>query len=689
MALSGSFEKSLVSGHYVIRVEWSATQSVVNNTTTPTAKIYFINDYNISVKATSGHSLTINGVSYPFSSPAITTKGTHLIATINGNAVSHNADGSKSVSMSISYKMDATLSGTYYGTVSASSTVSFNTIARASTPTITADGHNTWQYISDDKNNYSIVINTNRAASSFTHTITAKFGAKTVTIGTGITTSRSWTIPKDFLNAIPNGVSATCTITCTTYNGSTNIGRKTATITLWVHENVKPTVTFTVAEANSDVTSKGFTSYLQSLSKLLIKSTGKGAYSSTIKSYQVTAAGLTYSGNNVTTNTLTASGTITVKVKVTDSRGRTGEATKQITVLKYERPKITAFAVHRCLADGTLDEQGTYCKVDLKASITDIANNTHNFSIDVALTGSTAKTRYALTSTDFTFEGSKIIPNVNGNSTYEITVNAIDVFYPEKKMLPLSTAFTIVDFYKDGTGISFGMVAQNPNRAAFKLPIYPLEGVYPVHINLESDLNDYHIPGTYSGGDASSMLNSPTTAGAAFVLEIYRTGSSTMRLQRFTTTANGNTIVYERYYNGSVWWAWNCISRSSNPVLWSGEYYMHAPNGVAQVANLAEPISKQVNGIILTFAPYYISPGETTATAKTWDNIDIFVSKGSVTGSVKDFPLAAQTFTLIGIKKLKITDTQIIGDSSNNTSGTTNGIAWDNAEFVLTKITGC
>lgn len=33
--------------------------------------------------------------------------------------------------------------------------------------------------------------------------------------------------------------------------------------------------------------------------------------------------------------------------------------------------------------------------------------------------------------------------------------------------------------------------------------------------------------------------------------------------------------------------------------------------------------------------------------------------------------------------------TQIIGDSSNNTSGTTNGIAWNNAEFVLTKITGC
>ena len=32
MALSGSFEKSLVSGHYVIRVERSAKQSVVKNT---------------------------------------------------------------------------------------------------------------------------------------------------------------------------------------------------------------------------------------------------------------------------------------------------------------------------------------------------------------------------------------------------------------------------------------------------------------------------------------------------------------------------------------------------------------------------------------------------------------------------------------------------------------------------------
>lgn len=689
MALSGSFEKSLVSGHYVIRVEWSATQSVANNTTTPTAKIYFINDYAISVRATSGHSLTINGVSYSFSSPAINTKGTHLIATINGNAISHNADGSKSVSMSISYKMDATLSGTYYGTVSASSTVSFNTIARASAPTITADGHNTWQYISDDNNNYSIVINTNRASSSFTHTITAKFGSKTVTIGTGITTSKSWVIPKDFLNAIPNGVSATCTITCTTYNGSTNIGSKTATIALWVHDDVKPTVTFTVAEANSDVISKGFTSYLQSLSKLLIKSTGAGAYSSTIKSYQVTAEGLTYSGNNVTTNTLTTSGTIAVKVKVTDSRGRTGEATTQITVLKYERPKITDFAIHRCLADGTLDEQGTYCKVDLKASITNIANNTHNFSVDIALNQNSTKTRYALTSTGFTFDGSKIIPNVSGNSTYVITVNAIDAFYSESKTLSLSTAFTLVDYYRDGTGISFGMVAQSPNRATFKLPIYPLEGVYPVHINLESDLNDYHVPGMYSGGDASSMLNSPTTDGAAFIMEVSRAGSSTLRLQRLTTLANGNTTIYERYYNGSSWWDWNCVSRSSNPVLWTGCYYMHAPNGVAQVANLAEPISKQVNGIVLTFAPYYISPGETTATAKPWDNIEVFISKGSVTGGVKDFPLAAQTFSLIGIKKLTVTDTQIIGDSSNNTSGTTNGITWDNTKFVLSKVTGC
>ena len=67
----------------------------------------------------------------------------------------------------------------------------------------------------------------------------------------------------------------------------------------------------------------------------------------------------------------------------------------------------------------------------------------------------------------------------------------------------------------------------------------------------------------------------------------------------------------------------------------------------------------------------------------------MFVSKGLVNDSVKDFPLFALTFTHVAIKKLTIKDTQIIGNDTNKFSGTTNGISWNNSKFVLTKVTGC
>lgn len=441
MATTGSFQKSLASGHYVLKVEWSITQSVSNNTSTPTAKVYLINDYAISVRATSGHSLTINGVKYSFSSPAISSKGTHLIATINGNVITHNSDGTKSVNMSLSYKMDASLSGTYYGTVTASGTAIFNTIARATAPILSANS----AYIGD-----SITITMSRASSSFTHTLTAKFGSKSVTIGTGLGTSNTWTVPTDFLTAIPNTTSGTCTITCTTYNGSTAIGSKTVALTLKVKDTVKPTVTFTVAEANSAVSGKGFTDFIQFLSKLLITSTGTGAGGSTIKSYSVTVAGTTYSGSSVTTNTLATSGDITITVKVTDSRGRTGSASKTINVKAYARPKISSFSVRRCNADGTSNDKGEYSKVTASASATSIAGNTLTLKLNVVENGQSTGTTTTLSNTGVTYSGSKIVSNITASKTYKFTITATDAFYSTSKTIPISTAATIIHIGADG-----------------------------------------------------------------------------------------------------------------------------------------------------------------------------------------------------------------------------------------------
>lgn len=684
MALNGSFEKSMGGGHYRLKVVWSVSQSVANNTSTPTADVYLISDsgYSIYVNASSGHSLTINGKAYSFSSPKISSSGgaNVKLATINGTAFSHNADGTKSISLSLSYKMNATLQGTYYSTVSASSTVALNTIARASNPTITAGEHPSWQYIGD-----SITINTNRASSAFTHTITAKFGNKSVTVGTGIGASKSWTVPLDFLNAVPNGTNAVCTITCTTYNGSTNIGSKSVNITLWVKDTVKPTVAFTVKEANSAVTNAGFTAYIQSVSKLLIKSTGKGAYGSTVKSYQVTAAGLSYSGNSVTTNILASSGTVSVKVKVTDSRGRTGEAVKNITVTAYKKPKITKFNVHRCLADGTLDDDGTNCKIELSASVTNIANNTHKFYIKYGVNGSADLTTKQLASTEYTFNGTFIINGIDNNKTYNITAYAEDSFKPAVQDTELlSTGFTLLDLNISGKAAAFGKVSEKDEGLEIGIPLYIQKGVFPVSLPSGTDLNTVTVPGSYSGGPVQDMVNMPDKRNAGFTLEVFKSGNAAIRLQKLTVTVSSEITAYERYYDGKNWSEWHCAYRSKNAVLWSGALYMLETHTI----NLTDNISNQNNGIVLVFSRY----DNEVAEAKNEQIKEFFVPKAVVEthpGKGHCFDMATHKFTALCSKYLYISDKSITGHADNKTAGTSStGVTYNNNYFVLRYVIG-
>ena len=95
----------------------------------------------------------------------------------------------------------------------ATDTGDLTTIARASVPTAT-DG-----YIGS-----SITISTNKKSPNFTHTLSYSFGSLSEQIATGVVDSYGWTIPTSFYSQIPNASEGTCTITCTTYQGSTQIG---------------------------------------------------------------------------------------------------------------------------------------------------------------------------------------------------------------------------------------------------------------------------------------------------------------------------------------------------------------------------------------------------------------------------------------------------------------------------------
>lgn len=451
VAASGSFSGSIHSGHYVLRVDWTQTKNISANTSTITAKAYLVNDWSLSINGRSDNTLTVDGTAQTYASPAISSTGTHLLGTVT-QTVSHASDGTKSLNMSAVFYIRATLSGTYYESITASATVTLDSIARASGVSA-----------SNATMGSASTINISRASSSFTHTLTYTFGSAAGTIATKTTaTSVSWTPPVSLASQIPKAVTGTCTITCTTYNGSTKIGSKTCTLTLTVPSSVKPTVaSLTAVRVDGDIPSS-WGIYVQTKSKAKLTINGAvGSYGSTISSYSITGGGYTSTASSFTTGFLNSSGLIKFTATVTDSRGRvSAAATVTISVVAYSPPSFVSYLSQRCLSNGTIDDDGTYIRGQVSYSYASCGGkNTvtratyYKKASDTAWTNASA----AFSSgTAFTFGSGKI----STETSYDIKYTLTDAFTTIAIQDIVSTAAVVMDFKQGGKGVAVGKVSE-------------------------------------------------------------------------------------------------------------------------------------------------------------------------------------------------------------------------------------
>jgi hypothetical protein len=358
MATSGSKSVSVASG-LTLKFNWSqSSQSVANNSTTVSWNLQVIlaSGYSISSSASKDWSVTVNGKTYSGSN-SFGNMGSGATKTMasGSTTITHNADGSKQFSYSFSQEFAITFNGSSIKTISGSGSGTLNTIARASSFTLSSS--------SLDMGGTQ-TVNITRASSSFTHTIAYTFGSNTTTVTTKNTsTGISFTLPVSLASQIPNSTSGTCTVKVTTYNGSTAIGSATKTFTLKVPSSVKPTVTALNPVYNN--TLNGLT--IAGKSTVTITPVASGSYGSSITSYSYNGAGLTGTGSTKTTGTL-SSGTYTITVTATDSRGRTNSASLSFTTYAYSNPSVSA-SVYRCNSDGTTNSSGTYARFRLSWNI--------------------------------------------------------------------------------------------------------------------------------------------------------------------------------------------------------------------------------------------------------------------------------------------------------------------------------
>ena len=460
MAKSGSFQKAF-SGGYTLKVEWSESGvDIATNTSdlTVTAKLIAASGYWIDSTATKNISFTINGTKYSSTCTVGLSKGqTKTLFTKTVSNIPHNADGSKSVSISCTLGIAVTLNGSYVSSVTTSGTATLTTIARKSNPTLSA---------STIEMGKTVTITTNRATDSFTHKLYyGWYGDTWYEIATGVGASYTWTVPLTFANNIPDAVQGWGTIRCETYNGSTLIGTDDVSFTATVPSSMKPTAAIQVLDATD--TKDTYGNLVKGLSKLYVKITGTPSYNSPITKYNGTANGANYTTQEFTTGILTAAGTTTVSATVTDKRGRkSSAASASFTVLDYAAPKITDFSVNRCNADGTTNDQGGYIKVKFSATVTALnSKNTAEYAVLYKKSADTALTEVPLTAikNKYSVTNQQYIFAADDGSSYDVLLTVTDNHNSVTRATSASTGFTLMHWGADGKSMGIGKIAEKEN----------------------------------------------------------------------------------------------------------------------------------------------------------------------------------------------------------------------------------
>lgn len=558
MALSGS-NYVAVGKYWRVVIEWSATQSVSGNYSNVTAKLYWQDtgtQTGVKSSASKSGSITIDGTNYNFSGSGLAglNKSQKKLIHTATKRVNHNSDGTKSISVSGSFSMAVTLSGTYYGSRSVSTTAHLNTIARASTPSLSTSSQNIGS---------AITVNTNRKSTSFTHTVKYSFQGTSGTIATGVGASTSWTLPASLANRIPNSTSGTGTITVETFNGSTSIGTKSIGFTAKVPDTAsyKPSASAITTSIEGHARSKTLGVYVQTQSRVKASFTATVRGGATTSSTSIQVGSKTYNGTSITSDYLNTSGTMTLTATVRDSRGRTATSTKTISVLPYSAPKITNMNPYRDSANDTIIKvlrAGNIAPVNVSG----VQKNTMKIDIHTRESGSTtwvlgkSGSWASSSSTDST---DQLSGTFSASSSFDVRVVIYDDFTTldtgATQVMTISTAQVPMSLSKTGVGI--GKIHERGALDVGGVAYFEEMGYNTIPGG--SNLNDYTTPGFYSNGanaTVATMTNTPNSQ--AFGMIVIKNAGVTQMWFQYNTR---NVYIRSMYNNN--WGSWGLLGGST------------------------------------------------------------------------------------------------------------------------------
>lgn len=438
------------------------SQDISANTSLVSWKTYLTNETSTVSNRGMTTNAVVNGVTVLNNTNyRLTMMSTYSTLVIGSGTqtITHNADGTKSISVSALMVGNTVFAYGPQGTHSISETFALTTIPRASYPSPYYSGRN----VGDSQRH-----TTNRASTAFTHTLQYRYGSQAwTTIETGITDYVDWIVPLSLASNIPNGTSGTVEVRLITYNGGTYIGELNSYFSFFVPNNA--TFQPSASIDNINVVDGLGAYFVQGKSKVNVKSSGTGKYGASISQYKVTIDGSNYYGSNITSGVINKSGTVTITLLVTDSRGFTKSTSTTVTYQEYYSPKISTFTAKRTT------QTSTNLTVSVGFDIATIANqNAKYYAISYRETGGSWVSLYSSSSyysRTTTHSASGVL---DANKSYEVKLELRDSYNtssnPITSTKTIGTVFKLMHFNKSGKGMAIGKFSENPNGLEIALP---------------------------------------------------------------------------------------------------------------------------------------------------------------------------------------------------------------------------
>lgn len=437
--------------------------------------------------------------------------------------------------------------------------------------------------VTADNATVSITINVTVYEASYTNTLVLKNGSTTILTISGLswskgTANRTVTLTSaqrtTLLNAMASIKSFIGTFAVSSYSGSTQIGStssKTATV-LTTATNSAPTISgFTYAD--SYTTTKNLTGndqlFVQDYSTLKVTpGTATAKNGASISNYTASCNGLSASnstGSAIIVGKIAKSGSVTVTLSVTDSRGYTAETSQTVTVIPYTKPKISSITLRRTndieaemqlkfsgsisavTVDGTQKNSVVYVRYRYKKT------SESSYGSYTSIYSGTTKS-----GTSFSYSNLELC-NLDANSSYDFHLQIQDKLY---SLSSLDLYFTV----PQGTPLialrkkKVGINTPDPQATLDVDGNIHMNGVN-VHGKMgrvdgsTTDLNNVKTPGYYFAYSASTEKHFPTTTIG--MLEVFLPESYFIQ-QRYTVY-NGSRMYIRGNYGGT-WSSWHTVS---------------------------------------------------------------------------------------------------------------------------------